>query len=295
MSTPAWTAAERAFEDVRVLFPFRLERWFLLGSLAFLDQCGSANGVLSPAGGSSWGGQQSPDFSAVRSFTASHIALIVGITAIVLAVLVLWAAVATWIGSRGTFMYLEAVSTGRLELGRMWRENAEHAQSLFQARFLLSLVALLAVFLILFVAFAVVSTDLRGPVQALALVSALGIVVVLALILVAAGVCSWALRDFAAPIQRKQGVPCWEAIVRLTFLVRAHPGEFLIYGALKLGYHGVLSVAGLLVCCVCCCLLVPVLLQTALQPFFFFGRAFSLRFLEEVEKIGGVVGTKSSA
>jgi hypothetical protein len=69
----------------------------------------------------------------------------------------------------------------------------------------------------------------------------------------------------------------------LSGLVRAHPGAFAVYVLLKIAFS---MVAGMLLmvaaCLTCCCALLPVVMQTALQPLFYFERAWSLFLLRQL-------------
>ena len=55
-------AARDAIEHTRqVLFPIRVERWLILGFLAFLDQCGRTLNGGGPGGGGDGAGPKWPD------------------------------------------------------------------------------------------------------------------------------------------------------------------------------------------------------------------------------------------
>src|SRR5258706_289060 len=74
----------------RNLFPFRFERWLALGFVAFLDQCGRGGGGSFRLPGRMGGGGESgggPDVSGVTEWLGSHVALVVGIAAVVLALI----------------------------------------------------------------------------------------------------------------------------------------------------------------------------------------------------------------
>jgi len=66
-------------------------------------------------------------------------------------------------------------------------------------------------------------------------------------------------------------------------LLRAHPGVFVVYVLLKLAFS---MVAGIVIavaaCLTCCCALLPVVMQTVLQPLFYFERAWSLFLLRQL-------------
>ena len=120
----------------RNLFPIRVERWLVLGFLAFLDQCGR---TLNGGGGGSGGGGGGHDWpgegrgfgegvtEAVNTATAWLSAHAVEVTLGVVLGLILIAgimAVVLWINARGTFMYLDNVASGRAEICRPWSEHA---------------------------------------------------------------------------------------------------------------------------------------------------------------------------
>jgi len=100
---------------------------------------------------------------------------------------------------------------------------------------------------------------------------------------VAAGLASVGLRDFVAPLQLRTGRTCGAAFRILFELVRAHPGAFVIYILLKIVFGIVLGLALLVAACVtCCCALLPVVMQTTLQPLFYFERAWSIHLLRQL-------------
>jgi hypothetical protein len=298
LSTPqisAWRAVETAIEDARrALFPFRFERWLALGFLAFLDQCGSGGGAPptgapplgagGQGGGGGFGGGPKPDVSQVTDWISGHVGPIVAVTAILLLTIVALLALATWLGSRGTFMYMDAVATGRPEISRAWRENAERANSLFAWRFLVALAVMIVLLLSIagIVVFAILGSRNDGP-EVLAGLGIVVLILVIFLVVVASGFVSLSLRDFVAPIQRSRAVTCGDAIRLFVPLVRRWPGAFVFYVLLKLAFRALLGIAVLFACCLSCgCASLPVVIQTVLQPFFFFERAWSMRLLEQM-------------
>jgi hypothetical protein len=281
-------AAREAYEHTRrLLFPFRFERWLTLGLIAFLDQCGRGG-----LGGAFPGGPSGPgfpsggngDLSSLGSWFSAHLAVIVGIAVAALAVVVLVSAVILWVGSRATFVYIEDVASGRAELSRPWREHAERAQSYFAWRFGLAATLLAAVaLLVLAVVAALISA--RGGMAGAGLGALLLIVLVpvFILLLLGGGLAAMALRDFVAPLQMHEQVACGPAVRLFVALVRAHPLPFLLYVVLKVVFgvvQGMVIVAA--ACLTLCCILLPVVTQTALQPLFFFERAWSLCLLRQM-------------
>jgi hypothetical protein len=92
-----------------------------------------------------------------------------------------------------------------------------------------------------------------------------------------------ALRDFVAPLQVHSGLACGPAVRLFLSLLRMHPLAFVLYVLLKIVFGLVQGVVLLAAACLtCCCVLIPVVTQTALQPLFFFERAWSLYLLRRM-------------
>jgi hypothetical protein len=300
MSAPALPAAEpspieaarEAFEHTRrLLFPFRFERWLALGFVAFLDQCGrgGVGGTLpgTPPGG---GGIPSPgsgtgDLSDIASWFHAHLGVIVGFAIGAFVVVVAVVALMLWIGSRATFVYIDNVATGRAEVSRPWAAHAERANSYFAWRFGLAAAFLGAIAVLVAVAVATALLIARGgvPGAGLGAVVLIVLVPVFFLLLLAGGLSAMALRDFVAPLQMFTGTSCGPAVRILVGLVRSHPVPFLLYVLLKVVFGVAQGILLLLAACfTCCCILLPVVTQTALQPLFFFERAWSLCLLRQM-------------
>jgi hypothetical protein len=66
-------------------------------------------------------------------------------------------------------------------------------------------------------------------------------------------------------------------------LFRAHVGAFVVYVLLKIVFGMVAAVVMMVAACLtCCCALLPVVMQTALQPLFYFERAWPLFLLRQL-------------
>jgi hypothetical protein len=284
-------AATAAYEHTRRhLFPFQFERWLALGLVAFLDQCGRGGmgfgpnlrvGNPFPVGGSSGVGDAHDTLGRVGAWMGAHVGLVVGLAALGIALIVAFAALVLWINSRAVFVYVENVATGGTEIARPWRAHAERAWSYFGWRFGLALAFMVAVFSLVGLGIAAVLTLPHHGYQFV--LSLLVLVPLLLLLILAGGLLSLALRDFAAPIQMAAGVSCGAALRLVVGLVRAHPLAFFLYVVLKVAF-GIAQGVVLLVaaCFTCCCILIPVVTQTFLQPLFFFERAWPLYLLREM-------------
>jgi hypothetical protein len=281
-------AATAAYEHTRrLLFPFKFERWLALGLVAFLDQCGRGSGGLGnirvvnpfPGGGSSGAGNGG--LGEIGAWLGAHVALVVGLAALAIGLIVAFTALILWINSRAVFVYVENVATGSTEIARPWRAHAERARSYFAWNFGLTLGFMVALLSLVGLGIAAVLTMRDDGSQLLLALFVL--VPLLLLLIVAASLLSVALRDFAAPVQMSAGVDCGAALRLVAGLVRAHPLAFFLYIVLKV----VFGIAQALVfvvaaCLTCCCILIPVVTQTLLQPVFFFERAGPLYLLRQM-------------
>ncbi|MCG6927384.1 MAG: hypothetical protein LJF30_19000 [Acidobacteria bacterium] len=292
-------AARDAIEHTRRnLFPIRVERWLVLGFLAFLDQCGrTLNGGGGgggdghrggwPGGAHGFGEKVTEAVGTATAWLSAHavevtLGAILGLVAIagVLALVL-------WINSRGTFMYLDNVASGRAEISRPWSQHAAPAQSYFGWRFGLSLAAIFVVLfgagLVAVAAVAYARGRLEGAAGGAAALALLPVLVLLALALPLLALASLALRDFVAPLQLATGLRCGQAARVLESLVTQHPGAFVIYLLLKLvfsvGFGVLIFVGGCLTCCIG---FLPVVMQVLFQPLFYFERSWSLFVLRQM-------------
>jgi hypothetical protein len=288
--SPIEAAREAVEHTRRLLFPFRFERWLALGFVAFLDQCGRGGMGGALPGGPPGGGIPSPGsggggLSDLGSWFHAHLGVIFAVALGALLVIVAVVALMLWIGSRATFVYIDDVASGRAEVSRPWSAHAERANSYFAWRFGLAAAFLAAIAVLAAVAVGAALLIARGggPGAGLGAVVLIVLVPVFLLLLVAGGLSAMALRDFVAPLQMFTGTSCGPAVRLFAALVRAHPVPFLLYVLLKIVFEvaqGILFVFA--ACLTCCCILLPVVTQTALQPLFFFERAWSLHLLRQM-------------
>lgn len=279
----AFDAIGDAAEHTRThLFPMDPRIWVTLGFAAFLDQCGrqgtAGGNVPSPGGGGSSGSGQSPG-----DWVMQNLALVLAIGAGILILLLAFTALATWLSSRGTFVYIENVATGRAAIAAPWARHADLAWS----HFLWRLVMGLATFALAILVIApVVAVGLKsnpevdmGPLV-IAILVALPFILALG---IGGSLLDMLMRDVVAPLQMLRGIPCGPALREAIGLAAAAPLTFLAYVLVKVVLRIAIGTAMTLVCCVTCCAgAIPIVSQTLGQPLFFFERAYSLCFLRRL-------------
>lgn len=279
-------AARDAIEHTRRrLFPFRLERWLTLGLLAFLDQCGRQgfNGnIPSGGGGNGGGGPSGPDLTQVTQWVHEHTLLLMGLVAGGLLLIAALSALIAWLNARGIFMYLDAVVSGRAEIGRPWREHASRANSLFVWNFMLAMGLLLVLLVVIALAAALVLTGPREQFGNRILWVVLGAALVFLPLALLANFVLMVLRDFVAPLQLL-GHAQRPAAALVWGLIKAHPGVFGLYLLLKIAFTLGAGILMLIGCCLTCCVaLIPIVSQAVFQPLWYFERAWSLFLLRQM-------------
>ena len=291
MASPSPLAAiEDAVQNTvdRLFRPFRPERWLVLGFAAFLDQCGRSfsGGCQFPSGPSGSGegsGEGAEAVSAAAGWLGENALLAALIAAGVLALVLALGTLVLWVTSRGRFMYIDNVATGRDDVVRPWREHAGRAGSYFVWVLGIGLGSFVSIVALLVpVVWAVVVLSHDGPrtlpIVALAVAGFLLLAVTLGVSLFLV-----AMRDFVAPLQWYADLPCGGAITLFGRLVREHPAAFALYFAVKLGFTLLAAVVAALACCLTCCLAaLPFIQHVVLQPVFYFDRRWSLEVLHQL-------------
>ena len=288
----AIAAAQQAVELVgQRLFPFRLERWLPLGFVAFLDSCGRGGaGVQFPGGGGGGGGGETgaegsgggPDIEQARDWVLEHLVVIVAVAVVGLLLVLTIMAIVLWINSRGVFMYVDNVATGRFEIKRPWHEHADRAWSYFKWSFGLTLATFVGVLLLLVPLGFLVYTLIRDGASCAPIGGLVATILLIIAFALAMGLVGMLLRDFAAPLQIALGVSAGEALGVTWGLVRSSPLTFLAYLLLKIVFTILTAFAAILAGCLTCCIgFLPVISHTILQPLLYFERAWSLFILRQ--------------
>jgi hypothetical protein len=305
--SPFEAAREAVSHTRRRLFPIRIQTWLVLGFLAFLDQLGrttwGAGGggrggddgerhreAIGLAGGQGeWSADLVAAINSALAWLSAHATLVIvgGLAALILGAGLV--ALVLWINARGTFLYLDAVTSGRAEVRRPWREHARRADSYFVWSFGIVVAALvplgvgLAVAAALAIAFAQGRLGLGVPSGVAVVVALLPLVVILFLVIPLLFLARIALRDFVAPLQLATGAPCGEAARLFETLLLAHLGAFALYLLLKLALWVVTGIVVIVGGCLTCCVgFIPIVMQTLFQPLFHFERAWSVFLLRQM-------------
>jgi hypothetical protein len=196
-------------------------------------------------------------------------------------------ALVLWINARGTFLYLDAVTSGRAEIRRPWREHARRADSFFGWSLGIAVAGLvpLGVGVALAAALAIAFAQGRLSVQTgmAVLLALLPIGLIVLLVFPLLFLARVALRDFVAPLQLAAGITCGEAARLFETLLLAHPGAFVLYLVLKLMLWVVTGIVVVVGGCLTCCVgFIPIVMQTLFQPLFHFERAWSVSLLRQM-------------
>lgn len=281
--------------------PFDLGKWFVLGFTAWLAEIGQGGGgggfpnfqARVPAGGggkpaapgAGAGGGVPPVLRQALDWVRENLALVIGIGAAVLLLVVVVSLLMGWIQGRFRFIFLDDVVRDRAEVARPWTEFRREGNSLFGFQVLLSLAMFVLVATLGVLGLALAWPDLQAGRFGGPAVTALVVVVPAFLLLMLAGVVVNALlHDFVVPIMylRRQGViASWR-----DFQAELLPGNigklvlYLVFRVFVIGLAlGVLGVG--LTCLTCCLAALPYLGSVILLPLSVFSRQYPLFYLEQ--------------
>lgn len=212
----------------RILFePFLLSKWLRLGFCAFLmgsSQVGGYGGGGPSLHSNSDSGETSL-LDAVMPWIREHLAVILTVAAIVVAVLVVLGLLLTWLSSRAQFMLLDGVLRNRGAIVAPWREYRREGNALFRFRVVFGLISLLVWAVVLAVPVRLGIGDWRADLWGARqmLLAVYSVVALLAWIL-ALLVISTLLMDFVVPVMYAHRLPVWKACkVVIRQVVLAHP------------------------------------------------------------------------
>jgi len=274
-----------------VLFrPFDLGKWLVLGFTAFLAMLGEGGG----GGGSGFnfpnnaGRSSKINGDQIIAFVTDHLALISGIAAAIIVLVLALSALLLWLGSRGKFMLLDNVAHNRAEVVTPWKCFRHLGNSLFVFEFGLTVLVLLLVLLVLGGAVVIAWHDIVDHVfGAAALAAIIEAALGLALLVIAASIIKCVVSYFVVPIMYLRNLPVLAALrVFAGELLAGHLWHFIRFLLMSF----VLSIAAILLilllgvctCCVGCCIMaIPYLGTVLLLPIIVFWRCYALYFLEQ--------------
>lgn len=294
MNVSYFGSAQRSWDRARrmLFLPFRVETWLLVGFAAFLSELLSGGG--GGGGGGGRGGLKMKDggeslrevVDKARDFFQDPfwmgIILWVVAGAVALGVLLLW------IGSRGKFVFLDAIVRERATIRESWSRLGGLGDSLFLCRVAMGLVALA---LLLGVGFVTVGPGLRelflgNEDPLMVLMPMLGGLFLLGGIGIIVGAAFWLLDYFVVPVMYRHGIGAGAAWSRFLSLFGSHAISFLAFAVmvvvLRLAMLAVVFTVGLLTCCVGFLVMgLPYVGQVVLLPFYVFFRGLGPDFLSQ--------------
>jgi hypothetical protein len=281
------SAVNHAYERmVKLLFrPFELGRWFIIGFAAFLatlaDGGGSGLGQnfnFAGPGGPGPGGTN-PFSGASNWFQANLVWLLpLFLAGVGLAVLFIW------LSSRGKFVFLDCVATGKARIKAPWAEHADLATSLFSFRVVVALLFAATLGALGIACLAIAWPDLQlNTFGDRSLIAAIvGLTIGLPLIL-AAIIISMLLDDFVIPamyLRRESVMPAWRMVREE--IIAPRTGKLFVFYLMKIplaiATGIVATIAVLLTCCIGG---LPYLNCVLLLPIYVFWRCYPLGYMEQ--------------
>lgn len=280
----------------RILFqPFSWEKWFVLGFCAFLAQLG---------GGGSFNYHSAFDRtrltreSHLGEWVSAHLPLVVLLGAFLLVFVLALTVLFQWLGSRGTFMFLDGVARNRAAVVEPWDRFRDRGNQVFRFRLLLLLITLGFLAVVAAAGFLVVLPAFRaeafGRSRFLPLLLVGGL---LLLGLLALAAISLLLKDFVVPIMYRRDLDLPEAWAVLRHdLLPGHGWHFLGFYLMSLVlWIPAILLAVVVICLTCCVAILPYLSSVALLPISVFFRCYALCFLAQFGEDWRILGTEPAA
>jgi hypothetical protein len=276
----------------RLFRPFRIETWMILGFCAWLAGLGQNGFGFNFLGGSKQSGPKTVNSETISAWTntakdfaqTNWVWLLPLVALVGLFLLALWVAI-IWISSRGRFLFLENLMTGRLEVARPWREYAVEAQSLFWFRIWIAIAAmgfgLICGVVGIFAAISIQSHAAWNGVGIALMIAALLLAVPL---MILAAIAWVVLEQIVVPLMWLRRIPCLTAWTAGLEVIRTRPMlffQFLMARLILAILTGIAVLAfALLTCCIGGILLaLPYLGAVMLLPVTVFFRFLSVGYL----------------
>jgi hypothetical protein len=280
---------QRAIERARsILFtPFRLETWLVLGFAAFL-----ADWLSGGWGQSGWGRKfKGGPFLGPVPGPHLHFPLAGLVWGPLLAGLILLAIVAgivfLWLGSRGKFVLLEGVASGRAAIVEPWNRYAPLGNSLFLWKLGFAIVSGLVLIGLVLGTIGGALLGWLGFRERVAMAPPIvGGIVLVGFVGLLVAFVGLMLDDFVVPLMYRHGLRTNDAWRRFLPLLREHLGRFVLYAlfvlVLFVAVGAVVTAVGFATCCVGFLLtLMPYVGQVVLLPLHVAYRGLGPEFLAQ--------------
>ncbi|MEZ5333573.1 MAG: hypothetical protein R2991_16420 [Thermoanaerobaculia bacterium] len=293
---PAWERTRAA-----LFAPFDLGRWLVLGFAAWLaGLAGGGYNLRIPVGGGDWGGGETwregvegaegAAREAWSTLASAGCLVLVAVLAILVVALLL---TALWASSRGRFVFLDNVVTGRAAIVEPWKRWRRQGNSLFLFRLLFGLglvgvVGLLVLGTVVAVGgLAAIQRD--GPLVALfAVPLALVLAATVLLVIVSSVLVAYLLEGFVVPLMHRYELGVLDGWRRFLVLFRAKPWPYLLSGLLLMALHIGVGLALFTAGCLTCCLgflvlMIPYVGTVVTLPVPYFVRSYTLALLAQAD------------
>ncbi|HMR73700.1 MAG TPA: hypothetical protein PKD61_01265 [Polyangiaceae bacterium] len=273
---------KRAYAHMlRVLFPFELSKWLTLGLSAWIAHLGEGGGgtfsIPDTSGGRGRG------FSQLSEFVRDNLGLVVAVGSVVFALALALGVAALWVSSRGKFVFLDNIAHDRALIEEPWRRFRAHGNSLFQARLVLSLLAL-AVVLSAAAAFGLIAWDeiSAGVFDRRALIGTLVAIVIL-LLTIPLTAAEALLEDFVVPTMYLHEPEVRDGIARSRAALAGQWATVLAFYMLRIALSvGAAMIAFVVTCLTCCIASLPFIGTVVLLPVIVFLRCYVWFFYEQL-------------
>ncbi|BDU78355.1 DUF7544 domain-containing protein [Mesoterricola sediminis] len=268
----------------KVLFqPFDLGTWCVMGFASFLAALGSGGGGNFRGRNPFKGGHAATMapaemFSTAREWVLAHLVLVAAAAVALFVIGILLA----WISSRGQFVFLESVVTGKAAIAEPWRRHRRAGNSLFLFRLGLGVANLAVLALAGWAGWKLAGPGaFDGPVGLelfRALLGAFAILLPAGLVLFLIGLV---LRDFVVPVMYIRGCGAAEGYGLLwREVIRGNGGSFVLFYFLRLVLALAAGIVVLLGSCLTCCVAaLPYVSSVVFLPIAFFFRSYPLHFM----------------
>ena len=281
----------------RLLFrPFDFSKWLAIGFCSWLAGLGGSTGGNFNFNRTH---QQLPrdighELIRLKIYLLDHLAWVIPVAALVLALLLALVLLLLWLGSRGAFMFLHCVVQDRGEVAASWKKYRREGNSLLLFRLILAGCGLILILfsLALFIFFVLGGIGWlftsghppkMSPGTVTAFVSGVGVFLLVWLVMLIVMIFT---NQFVVPIMFLRRCTCTEAWGEFLGLLRDHPWNFVRYLLFQIVIALVLGLIVLTaILCTCCVagilMLLPVLGAVLLLPITVFWRNYSLLYLSQ--------------